>query len=257
MRNLILTVFMVLFALTNMYSQNAKLKDYLDPKNIKDYQEKVKESELYKIDSRYIVHNFEVLINDQQVEKGKIYRKFFKKGAYESFHIAGDKNLVKVGYWNDPTALITANYLKKDYCVEKNINPVLFPMIIRGYAKIWKSGTLEKKFKNITFQLKKGKDFSDKHGKLSQFKVITNPKVMEGTISFNEDGLVAQGELTLYPDNIQRSGLKELFSFDALSKKASVVLKFQTEYIETNKPAKFIDVDLENIIKNLEKIECD
>ena len=255
-KSIILSSLIVIFTLIAI-SQQKKLEDYFNPKDVKNYDKKVEENTIYKAESKYIVHNFEIFVNNQSAEKGVIFRQFVKKGAYESFYLAGNKNLVNVGYWNDPTALVTANYRKSSFCVEDNINACLFPMIIRGYSKVWKEGTLEKSFKNIKFKLEKSGTVTSNKRKLKKFRVITVPNIMEGTISFTGDGLVAEGDLDLHQQNISRSGLREIFSFEGLDKKAALKLKFDLKSIDNSKPKNFKDLELDIIVKNFKKIDCE
>ncbi|MDQ1265873.1 MAG: hypothetical protein QG635_1025 [Bacteroidota bacterium] len=240
-----------------LYSQPMKLRDYINPGKVSDYKEKAKENAIYLDEMKFIVHNFDISANNQFIDKGKIYRQFYKNGIYESLYSQSNKGIFKVSYWSDPTALITANIIKKEYCVEKNINNTLFPMVIRGYAKILKSGVVEKKFQNIKFILKKGKTYKDKNLNIVVFQVTSEPKVIEGTIETLNGNLVLRGNLTIDNDLSKRSGFKLIFSHSDLPNMSKINLKFDYEYIDTKKPAGFLELGIEEILKKYEKVDCD
>ncbi|MBM2814787.1 MAG: hypothetical protein HW421_1549 [Ignavibacteria bacterium] len=240
-----------------IFSQSLKLKDYLNPKDVSDYKVKVKENAIYKDEMKFIVHNFEVSANEQFIDKGKIYRQFFKNGIYESFYSQSNKGIFKVSYWSDPTALITANIIKKEYCVETNINNTLFPMVLRGYAKILKSGVVEKKYQNIKFALKKLKTYKEKGMDIVSFGVTSEPKVLEGTIETLGGVLVLKGNIIIDNDLAKRSGFKLIFSHSDLPNTVKINLKFDYEYIDKKKPEGFMELGIDEIIKNYTKVDCD
>lgn len=240
-----------------LFSQSIKLKDYFKPQDVSNYKEKVKENAIYPDETKYIIHNFEVTSNNQFIDKGKIYRQFFKNGIYESFYLQSNKGIFKVSYWSDPTALVTANLSKKEYCVDTNINNRLFPMILRGYAKMLKAGVLEKKFKNIKFILKKLKSYNDKGLEIVVFHVNTEPQVIEGTIETLKGVLVLKGSVVIDNDLAKRSGFKLIFSHADLPNMTKLNLKFDYEYIDKTKPEKFLEMGIEEIVKKYDNIDCD
>lgn len=241
----------------NIFSQKMKLKDFFSSDKVKDYSAKVKENTIYKDSTKFIVHNFEISSNGQVIEKGNIYRQFYKNGLYEAFYILGDKKLVNVAYWNDPTALVTANANKLEYCVESNINAVLFPMVIRGYSKMIKSGAVKKQFKNTEFEIEKIKTYKENNIEFTTYKVSTKPNVVSGTITCADKILVVKGEVTVDNDNAKRSGLKGLFAFTDAPKAVKYTLKFDYSYFNIARPQKFSEIGLDEIMSKYKKIECD
>ena len=258
MKKTVVFSLIIMFALSaNLFSQSIKLRDYVNTKDVKDYKQNLKESEIYNDESKYIVHTFELLSNNQLIDKGKIYRQFYKKGNYESLYSVSDKKLFQVSYWSDPTALITANINKSEYCVEKNINNILFPMVIRGYAKILKSGNVEKKFKDIKFILTKDKNYKSNEKNMTKFNVTSEPKVIEGNIETMNGMIVVKGDLTIDNDLAKRSGLKLIFSHSDLPNMVKIQLKFDCLYFDAKKPANFMEMGIDEIISKYQKIECD
>lgn len=253
----VLITISVFTANLSVFSQSFKLRDYFDKKNVKDYEEKVTENAIYPEEMKYIVHNFTISEGENTIDKGVIYRQFYKNGLYESFYALSDKNTYKICYWSDPSALITANVNKLEYCVEQNINNILFPMVIRGYAKILKSGNVEKKFKNIKFKLIKLQTKKENGLNMTTFKVESTPNVIEGTIEAYKGLVVLRGNLKINNDLAKRSGLKLLFSHDDLPKSSILNLTFDYNYFEVNKPKQFLDMGIDDIVKNYTKIDCD
>ena len=251
---LMLTAF---FSVCVLFSQDFHLKDFFDKSKVKDYEKKVLENEIYPEQNKFIVHNFTISEKDFVIDKGVIYRQFFKKGTYESFFAVSERQTYKICYWSDPTALITANVNKLEYCIEEDINNILFPMVIRGYSKILKSGKVEKKFKNMTFTVKKLSTKKEKDIRMTTFQVTSTPKVIEGTIEAYNGLIVLRGNLKINNDLAKRSGLKLLFSHDDLPKSSIINLTFDYNYFENKKPDKFTEIDIEEVIKKYTNIECD
>lgn len=240
-----------------LFSQSFKLKDYFQKKNVKNYDEKVAENSIYPEEMKFIVHSFTLSEKDNVLDKGTIYRQFYKNGTYESFYAVSEKNTYKMCYWSDPTALITANVNKLEYCVEDNINNILFPMVIRGYAKILKSGSVEKKFKNIKFKINKLQTKKENGFNMTTFKVESNPQVIEGTIEAYKGLIVLRGNLQINNDLAKRSGLKLLFSHDDLPKATIINLTFDYNYFNNTKPKVFQEMGIEEIVKKYTSIDCD
>ena len=259
MKRLSVLVLVLTFIITTIQviSQMPKLKDYIDPKNVKDYKSKVKESAIYTDEMKYIIHNFEIYNGSQLLEKGKIYREFFKNGSYESFYILGEKGLFKIAYWSDPTALITCNLRKSEYCIENDINARLFPFIIRGYAKLLKSGAVEKPFKKVNIKLSKKNTYKENKNEMTVYEVVSTPNVISGTITCMNKSLIVKGDLLIDNDNAKRSGLKGLFAQTELPSAMKLTLKFDLNYFETKKPSQFQEINLEDILKKYTKIDCD
>ncbi len=256
---IIYSIIFVFLGTILLYSQNIKLKNYFDQNKVKDYKERVQENTIYPEDMKFIVHSFELSEGKSKtsLDKGTIYRQFYKNGRYETFYAVSDKKMYRVSYWSDPTALITANINKSEYCVEKNINNILFPMVLRGYAKILKKGSYEKKFKNITFIIKKLSEKKENGNLFVTFQVSSSPSVIDGTIEAYKGSIVLRGNLTIDNDLAKRSGLKLIFSHDDLPKTSIINLKFDYNYMENKKPSVFMEQGLDEIIKKFEKIECD
>jgi hypothetical protein len=238
-------------------SQTYKLRDFIAKKDVKNYDEKVKENAIYPEEMKYIVHSFTLSEGENIIDKGTIYRQFYKNGTYESFYAISEKNTFKMCYWSDPTALITANVNKLEYCVEDNINNILFPMVIRGYAKILKSGSVEKKFKNIKFKLNKLQTKKENGISMTTFKVESNPQVIEGTIETYKGLIVLRGNLKINNDLAKRSGLKLLFSHDDLPKSSIINLTFDYSYFEKTIPKVFVEMSLDEILAKYKSIDCD
>ncbi|OGU61032.1 MAG: hypothetical protein A2X64_10335 [Ignavibacteria bacterium GWF2_33_9] len=258
MKKLFFIILIFSLLLPNLSSaQTIKLKTYFSKQKVAGYNQKETENRIYPEEMKYIIHNFTLSEEDNVIDKGIIYRQFFKNGIYESFYAISDKNTFKMCYWSDPTALVTANVNKMEYCVEGDINNILFPMVIRGYAKILKTGAVEKKFKNITFKLTKLQTKKEGKYPITTFKVESNPKVMEGTIETYKGLIVLRGNLKINNDLAKRSGLKLLFSHDDLPKATIINLSFDYTYFDTPKPKKFLEMGIDDIVKKYKSIVCD
>jgi hypothetical protein len=238
-------------------SQTVKLKTYLDTSKIKDYNSQVVENQIYADEMNYLVHKFEIYSNNQLIETGNIYRAFFRKGAFESFYIAGDNGIVNIGYWSDPTALITSNVNKKEYCIEKDVNARLFPFVLRGYAKMLKSGSLEKPFKKTKYKLTKLSSQEVDGNEYTTYNITSKPNVISGTITCLNKIMIVKADIVIDNDNATRCGLKGLLAFAELPPATKMNLKFDINSMSKTKEKNFRELDIEQIIKNYEKTDCD
>jgi len=75
-----------------------KLKNYFDTNSVKNYKEKVQDNKIYPEEMMYLVHNFVISEGKSNisVDKGTIYRQFYKNGIYETFYAVSDKNMFRV-----------------------------------------------------------------------------------------------------------------------------------------------------------------
>jgi len=258
-KTLLIGLLMCLLVISAGFAQRKpdKLKKVIgeDPKE--NFLKDINHDMLYTIKSKYIVHSYELMEEGKTKEKGKVFRKILQHGLYETFYIMGDREMLRIAYWSDPTAMITTDINKSEYCVYSDKFSVLYPFIMRGIASVLKEGKEKKMFKGIEVRFEKQSSFQEKGLNLTRYYITTQPKVFSGTVVCLNSDLILKGNLTIYNENAERKGLKGLFIPTGVSESGIYNFTFLLDYFDKREPDPFYEIDLDHIIKHFEKIECE
>ena len=122
-----------------MHSQESEdqIGNSLDTKKSKkvDHSAQVKAKMLYSEKAKYVVYNYSMKDGSNTLSDGKIYRKFSDNGIHERFYINGKDETIRFAYFSDPSALVTSNINKSEYCTYRDEFSVLYPFMMRGMVK--------------------------------------------------------------------------------------------------------------------------
>lgn len=258
---LLAKLLIILVAFTSsLISQNKEdqLGTSLDPKKGKkiDHSSQVKSKMLYADKSKHIVYNYTMKEGNNNLSDGKIYRKFTDNGIYETFYITGNKESIRFAYFSDPTALITSNINKSEYCTFRDEFSVLYPFMMRGMVKSMKSKSLEQTFKKIKITLEKKGTEKSGNLTLTKYEVKTTPSIFSGEIYCHKNEMILKGSLTINNKNVYASGLKGFAFMPNVANATNVNFNFNYEYYDNNEPKPFYQIQIDEMIKHFEKVDC-
>ena len=119
-----------------------------------------------------------------------------------------------------------------------------------------KSKSLEQTYKKIKITLeKKGKE---KVGglELTKYSVKTAPAIFTGEIWCLNDDMILKGSLSVNNKNVYASGLKSFAFIPSVASANAVQFDFTYEYIDGKMPNNFYQIDLDEVVKHFEKVDC-